>query len=328
MNINGITKLTIELTSYCNAKCPQCPRHDDRGQYRTIIPLDHLNFDNFVKSIDTDKLKNLKIVQFEGDRGDPVMHPDLIKFVQFFSFVPDIQIVTNGSIQNTNWWKTLATYKNVTVTFSIDGLEDTNHFYRVGISFKKIIENATTYINNGGNANWKCIVFKHNQHQIEAIKQYANDLKFSKVFFVSADISRFMGQSTWPVYLNLKHEYDIAPSTLFSNQHIQINYQSSTPTSQYIFHQTLCPELQYGNIYIDFLGRVIPCCMMHYEPYEDEGSHLLTIIGGDWNSISLYHYSLENILSNEFYTHSLNKSFESEKTIHRHCKNICDIVPK
>lgn len=326
MNINDITKFTIELTSYCNAKCPQCPRHDDRGQYRTIIPLDHLNFDNFVKSIDTNRLKNLKTVHFEGDRGDPVMHPDLIKFVQFFSFVPDIQIVTNGSIQNNNWWKTLATYKNVTVTFSIDGLEDTNHFYRIGISFKKIIDNATTYINNGGNAIWKCILFKHNQHQIEAVKQYANDLKFTSVFFVQADVSRFMGQATWPVYINSKHEYDIAPATLFSAH--RIKNESITPINLPISSKTLCPELKYGNIYIDFSGRVIPCCMMHYEPYEDQGSDLLAIIGGDWNSISLYHFSLENILSNDFFTRSLDKSFESSKTIHRHCKNICGVTPK
>ena len=56
------------------------------------------------------------------------------------------------------------------VIFAIDGLEDTNHLYRVNTNFNKIMENAKAFINAGGIARWDFIAFAHNEHQIEEAK--------------------------------------------------------------------------------------------------------------------------------------------------------------
>ena len=66
------------------------------------------------------------------------------------------------------------------VIFAIDGLEDTNHLYRVNTNFNKIMENAKAFINAGGLARWDFIAFAHNEHQIEEAKALAEQMGFVK----------------------------------------------------------------------------------------------------------------------------------------------------
>ena len=64
------------------------------------------------------------------------------------------------------------------MTFSIDGLADTNKLYRIGINHERVMANAKAFIEAGGKARWKMIVFKHNEHQIDEAKQLAKDMGF------------------------------------------------------------------------------------------------------------------------------------------------------
>ena len=47
------------------------------------------------------------------------------------------------------------------MTFSIDGLADTNKLYRIGINHERVIFNARTFMTEGVNTLGKAIVFKH-----------------------------------------------------------------------------------------------------------------------------------------------------------------------
>ena len=61
-----------------------------------------------------------------------MMNPETLDIFKYLKQVnPDINIgmITNGGARSVDFWKTLAELK-VNVTFSIDGLEDTNHLYR------------------------------------------------------------------------------------------------------------------------------------------------------------------------------------------------------
>ena len=69
-------------------------------------------------------------------------------------------VTTNGSIGSRDTWLTLAK-EDVEVVFSIDGLHDTNHLYRQDVQWNKIMERVKWFIENGGNATWKFIIFKH-----------------------------------------------------------------------------------------------------------------------------------------------------------------------
>jgi len=119
-----------------------------------------------------------------GVYGDPAAGQDTLKIFQYFKkHNPNITlgINTNGSIRNPDWWLELASLmdnKQDYAVFSIDGLEDTNHIYRQGVQWDKIIKNASAFINAGGNAQWEMIVFEYNQHQVEQALELAKELKF------------------------------------------------------------------------------------------------------------------------------------------------------
>ena len=66
--------------------------------------------------------------------------------------------------------------KNVIMSFSIDGLEDTNHLYRQDVEWDKIMERAKKFIGAGGRAEWKFIIFRHNQHQVEEARSLSKEL--------------------------------------------------------------------------------------------------------------------------------------------------------
>ena len=64
------------------------------------------------------------------------------------------------------------------VIWGIDGLEDTNHLYRVNVEWNRLRENWRAYISAGGRAKWQFIVFNWNQHQLNEVKSYSESENF------------------------------------------------------------------------------------------------------------------------------------------------------
>jgi len=334
MTPQDIEYLLIEPTTYCNAKCPHCPRYDSQGFLR-IQQLDHLRLDAFTNKLDPVQLSNLKIVTFEGDHGDPVMSPNLIDLVSFFNFAPVVRITTNGSIRTTDWWKQMAKIPNLQVVFSIDGLEDTNHIYRVGLEFDRIIKNAQAFIDAGGQAIWKCIIFKHNQHQIEEITKLSEKMGFSHVFFARAIQDRFQGRDSWPVMIEGKYSHDLGPSDLIRDPHVYSKTHKSLAVPyqapyKLFFNldsdsEKLCTWSRKKKFYINFQGNFLPCCMFsdHTHRQSPRTDLLLNMLEGDFDSISLYHHTLEEILQGDFYNHVLEDSLKSDNSMHPTCADQC-----
>ena len=186
-----------EITSYCNLKCPLC----QRTKLGDKMMPEHLSYDTIKKTLHDD----LKFVLFCGNLGDPLMHPDCDKIFNLFDENISMQINTNGTIREADWYEQMAKRKNLVMEFSIDGLEDTNHLYRIGADWNKIIENANAFINAGGIARWSFIFFKHNEHQFEDVKKLAREMKF-KMF--KTKISQ--RTSTVDLQSNLIHpNYDV-----------------------------------------------------------------------------------------------------------------------
>jgi hypothetical protein len=98
-----------------------------------------------------------------------------------------VRIHTNGGMRKPDWWekmgKLFSNFSNRKnnlweITFSIDGLEDTNHVYRRNVVWKSLMENVSAYINAGGSASWDYLIFKHNEHQLAEAKEFAEKMKF------------------------------------------------------------------------------------------------------------------------------------------------------
>lgn len=334
MQLSDIQTLQFEPTSFCNAKCPHCPRFDvtrhdvfeSTGTLHPDLTLSHIDIDSVSKNLQVDKLTSLQKIILEGDKGDPMMHPEIEKFIELFSSLPTkplIHLITNGSIRNPEWWSNLAKkqYSNLLVTFSIDGLADTNHLYRVGIDFKKIMDNAKAFIDAGGQAIWKCIVFKHNEHQLDEIYRLSKDMGFFGCSFPLAHSDRFKGLDKWPVitdagthYLEVstKRDRKVNINTIFKP--LPGNRVLSPKPSR------ICPNLAVGQLYITHQNYIIPCCMMHFDTeLKYFGTDQLRELTGEFGRHDISKFSLSTILEQPFFKNKLMDSFRSGNLL-----NICE----
>jgi sulfatase maturation enzyme AslB (radical SAM superfamily) len=265
-------------------------------------------------------MNELQLIIIEGDRGDPVMHPNLKNLLIHLSSAPSnptVELTTNGSIQSPHWWAELAKIPNLVVRFSIDGSKNTNHLYRVGIDFDRIIKNVTAFTSAGGRAIMKTMIFQHNENEIEELVNLSRNLGVASIHFTSPHISRFQGQPNWPVWNKGKIIHTISPSYLNeawvvaqSVQHYHIDdYRTHNFPKRNIIEST-CPNLQARHIYVTYQQHVIPCCMLHYEVYgKSSPAKRFQKLVGNMDSIDLSKNSLSSILSNDFFSRKLEEHF-------------------
>ena len=192
---------------------------------------------------------------------------------------PDLHLsfFTNGSGRKTSWWQQIAQTVNL-AHFSIDGLSDTNHIYRRGTVFQKIMENAGAYLKAGGRAVWDYIVFRHNEHQVEEARKLSEEMGFQN--FVVKKTGRFFSNMRSQVkgrHAVLNHKGDVEyylemPSnpayknvSLQKKQDIILKYGS---LNEY-FNQTpvACKVAEEKSLYISAEAYVFPCCWLANRMY-------------------------------------------------------------
>jgi MoaA/NifB/PqqE/SkfB family radical SAM enzyme len=193
-NYEELRQLHIELTNACNAACPMCARHHHNSPLvRPDLVIEQITIDKFEKYFPPEIIKKMEIVLFCGVHGDPGMARDLYEICEYISQTnPEtaVRLNTNGGMRNPEFWSKMGKLFSAQrqdhwrweVTWSIDGLEDTNHIYRRNVIWKKVIENAQAFIDAGGYANWDYLIFKHNEHQIDEAKELSKKMGFAQFY--------------------------------------------------------------------------------------------------------------------------------------------------
>lgn len=327
ITLNQIKKVTIESTSYCNLHCPQCARFDEHGYLNKYLVPEHLDFDKFTKNFSLSDLPNLKEIEFQGEHGDAIMHPEITKFLDYFQTVPEIMIFTNGSLRSPAWWAKLAKYPNLTVTFSVDGLQDTNHIYRINSDFDKIMANAKSFIDAGGNAIWKFLVFQHNEHQVEQAEKLSHDMGFKQFLCVPTD-RNWSATGVWPVKIEGVYQYSIQRSSASKKTVKPVPIVALEKFKKIVetAPEKISPRcwLYQGRLYITYTGHVIPCCMTSGLTWQNDMSgRLWQRIVGDLDQVDIYKNNFADIINGDFFQHRLEQSFASETTIHPRCTTFC-----
>jgi hypothetical protein len=144
----------------------------------------HLRIEHVQQHFNDKKIAKLNKMFMCGNYGDPAAGYYTMDIYNYFRKVnPKITLGmnTNGAVQSTFFWHALGqlfNQPNDYCVFSIDGLEDTNQVYRKNVDWKKLMSNAEAYIAAGGSAHWDMLVYKHNQHQVDACEQLARKMGF------------------------------------------------------------------------------------------------------------------------------------------------------
>ena len=319
-SLDTLSEIEFELSSHCNSKCPQCPRYDIYGNVHKDLNVTNLSLE-IIKKLPLKKLKNLTRVNFVGNFGDPLMHPKLNEIINFFK-EQKIRISTNASLRNKIWWSDLGKNKNITVIFCIDGIGKEHELYRRNTSYKKIVENAKSFIQSGGTAQWQFIVFQHNEHQLNEAKELSTQLGFKDIKFMYSD--RFDTDDTWKVYDNNKYLYDLKKAS----KQITLRKSLNAPVGEKYWNslyrnkgEISCFWSESKKIYIHSDGSVTPCPWLSGAFARPVEKSILEKITKNINDINLNYKTFEEIISGKIYQEYFPKSLNSKP--HPVCIETC-----
>ena len=327
----SVRQIHFEPSSYCNAACQLCPRHEiTEGIYRRSGHLveSHLHMD-IVRRLLADPLLHPRCNWLLcGNLGEPMMHPDILDMVRELQARSGehfwCSLHSNGGIGSVDTWHQLGKLlrdPHGQVLFGLDGLEDTNHIYRRNTRWDVIMRNAQAFIAAGGRAVWKFIDFPHNHHQIEAARQLSQQLGF---YAFTVDANAAGGHDPLP---ELQYSAEWAPvSALDLDDFDPIAANASMRQDT----DLSCEHVKYGSIYIDAQGRVWPCCFLvtvlnnpDQRRQRIARRFLLEPYGPDWNDLN--QHDLSQILQNPYWD-DLYASLEDNSGIYM-CAQACGQSP-
>jgi len=278
-----VSRIQIELTTRCNARCPMCMRNYRGFEFNSGYPNCELTLDNIQHILTPQVLssvmqpkssgyKNFQGISFNGNLGDFASARDAAEIVEYLvTHAVPVHINTNGSLRNTAWWTRLA-LPGVTVGFALDGLADTHALYRQDTDWHKIIANAQAFIKAGGRAVWRFVPFDHNQHQTAECQQLAKDLGFADFENIHDGRDRtpvFTRTGEYSHHIGAKFAADDSVPNVHELVRGHVTWfdaktvQSSKDVTPLTLH---CTHKMNREIYIAADGTVYPCCYLGFYP--------------------------------------------------------------
>jgi len=294
-----IIRVQLEIGNYCNLSCPSCTR-SSRAKHNLPLNTEFLSLDVIKKELRRDNLPSIERIVMSGNVEEPTLHPDIESIIEYLcDTFPDalIEISSNASTRDPEFWKRLgelSATKNFRATFAIDGLEDTNQLYRIGSDWDTIVKNFRSYLAVGNtNSVWQCVVFDHNKHQIDEIREFAKAEGFEQIAIrYSGRISRESNTNVM-TDANIIENNNIVCKSQFGPSHI-------TPS-----------------IFINYSGDVAPCCFQ--DPHHKHATLANTIKSDPSVFYNIKNNTLSEIVDGEYFE-LFDKHMATDSLCIKHCK--------
>lgn len=346
-------KLRIDIGSNCNLECPTCTRQsitvDYNKKYNTNYKIHpalnkgSVSLKEIIKWFPFDFIESrLSIINLCGATAEPTLNPELIDIVNYFSKFKNVVIDSNGSTNNEEWWYKLGKTK-CKVVFAVDSIKPNNNLYRINANTDKILANIKSFTNAGGVAEWKMILFKHNQDEIDECRSISKELGCAQ--FSIRQSNSFIDGPTYEVNTN-KKKYIIERNDIYDNIK-PIATQKSNP-------QDYCILTTTKTIIVFSNGVVYPCCHTESSFFDTYGDFFINenntqpiISNGNFHksfyesfvkiiekqggikSLSLKYHSIEEIMNSNFYKNGLQLSWKMQtNTFCQKCPNANDVIDK
>jgi len=335
-DLSSVTNCHLELSTRCNAACPLCSRNNSGGSVRAGVVQTELKLKDIQKIFSGKIISQITYFTLCGNAGDPCMASEAHEICEWLlaNARSDTQIAvnTNAGMKTPDFWKKMAKLLPKDggrghIVFSIDGLEDTNHIYRRHVVWKKVWENLNAFVEQGGEAKWDFLTFRHNQHQIPLVQKICEergiDLRVKRPLGFDTPEgkerpSRVYDQDGNYVYSIYPPELsgpDIEPEYAGTNIPFPKTTNWNIDLRRYPLNEheqekskacgISCKSLKkYGDeFYISAEGHVLPCCYVGggvLFPYDYSRAQLIQDVSGatqNWNNV--FFHSLENILTSK-----------------------------
>ena len=170
----------LEISTFCNAGCPQCHRTNPDGLDKADwLPLVNWNIEQFKKVFPPESMHLYKQMDICGSWGDPVMNKDIFQIIEYItSHKVWVNMSTNGSIRDEDWWFDLgvAGGHRLSVQFCIDGsTQEMHELYRRKTDLQKILNNMESFSQTRAQAKVYTVRFKHNEPYLKDIQELSKD---------------------------------------------------------------------------------------------------------------------------------------------------------
>lgn len=186
--------LSVEPTTSCNLRCPQCPS----GLREFTRPTGMLQPAFFESLIDQVK-NHLHSLTFYF-QGEPYLNPEFLKMVA----IANRQNIYTITSTNAHYMSALVAKQTVLsgldkLIISMDGIsQEVYEQYRIGGKLDVVIEGTKEILkqkkllkSHTPHVVWQFVVFKPNQHQIEGVKRLGKELGVDEVKIKTAQIYDF-----------------------------------------------------------------------------------------------------------------------------------------
>ena len=251
---------SIEPTNHCNLKCPECPS----GLGALTRPLGLLKLAEFKSLIDQIYETGFYVQLFF--QGEPYINKDLPLMINYAqSKNVYISISTNGHFVNEKNVDYVLDNAPDKLIFSVDGLDEESYQkYRVGGTFEQadrgLRELIRRKIERGLKrpfVEFQFIVMKQNEHQMDEVKKYCNDVGVDKLVFKTMQISSYENAVKF-LPTNKKYRRYVLDKNSFKIKNKIKNH---------------CFALWRTSV-ITWDGRVVPCC------FDKDAENLMGIVNG------------------------------------------------
>lgn len=171
----------IDISTYCNAACPQCHRTDQSTLDKVDwLPLIQWSFEDFKKKFPKNQLHMYEIIEICGTWGDPAMNKDIDKICRYLTRENNIDVLlnTNGSMRDEMWWYQLGIDcgEKLSVEFTVDGIDQEMHSrYRQKTDLDLILSHMEAVSETKAKVRSMTILFKHNAPYKDQIEQLCKD---------------------------------------------------------------------------------------------------------------------------------------------------------
>ncbi|MEM6297720.1 MAG: SPASM domain-containing protein [Bacteroidota bacterium] len=246
--------LSVEPTTTCNLKCPHCPS-GLRQFTRPTGAMDDALFGNILNELAT----SLGYLLFYF-QGEPYLNT---KFLEWANEAHQRRIFTATST-NAHYLNPELAEKTVRsrlskLIVSVDGVDQESYAkYRVGGKLEKVQKGVQNLIETRKKLKSRTpfvqlqfIVFRHNEDQVEAVKQLGKSWGVDEVSIKTAQI------------------YDYQNGDAFIPQNEKLSRYRKTSKGKYVIKNQLldhCWRMWHSAV-VTWDGRVVPCC------FDKDASH-------------------------------------------------------
>lgn len=238
--------LSIEPTTSCNLRCPQCPS----GLRSFSRPTGMLQGNLFERLVE--EQKNTLWYMTLYFQGEPYLNPEFLDMVHYAS-KRGIYTATSTNahyLNPENAKKTVESGLN-RLLISIDGVDqDAYGKYRIGGSLQKVLDGTRNLIEarkesgkKGLHIVWQFIVFGHNEHQLPQIRTLAKEYGVDELAIKTAQIYDFEdGSDLLPQEEKYRRYTEMSAGFVIKNELLDHCWR------------------MWQSCVITWDGKVVPCC--------------------------------------------------------------------